>query len=528
MSDVLLAAVLVAGVVVLAPLADRLRMPLPVLLTVFGLIVPLFPHVPRLTLDPGLILPLVLPPLLFAATQRASARDYRENARPILLLAVGLTVASAAAAALVAHALGMAWGPAAVLGAVVSPPDPVAATAVARQLKLPGRLVALLEGEGMFNDATALVMYNVAVAAVVAGHATIGGLSISLLEGVVVGVVIGLVLGWATRRILELLHDAAPETTVTVAMPFVAYLLADHLHGSGVLAVLTLGLYLRTRGAQSLTSNGWLVGRVVWNYADWLITGLVFVFIGFELTAVLEDQPLSSSTVWLALAVVGVLIVVRFAWILPATLLAGRMGGFARAAIPGNTRESFLVSWAGMRGVVTVASALALPRFLDSSSGGGAFPRRDVILVVGLTVVLATLVVQGLTLAPLVRALGVGTDVDVSVEAADLRREATASALEAIEGPLIDEDVPDRVRRAVTLQYEGYLASQDALLTARRGAFDDADDPGDHHAVDELLRRASVVERNYVIDARRRGAFSAEAADEVLDDIETRAVRDLE
>ena len=172
MPSVLLWAVILAGIVVLTPLAGRVRVPLPVLLTIFGLALPLLPSAPRLSFDPALILPAVLPPLLFAATQRSTAHEFRESARPILVLAVGLTVATAAVVAVVAHQAGLAWGPAWVLGAVVSPPDPVAATAVARRLSLPGRLVTVLEGEGMFNDATALVLYQLAVLAVVTGHVT--------------------------------------------------------------------------------------------------------------------------------------------------------------------------------------------------------------------------------------------------------------------------------------------------------------------------------------------------------------------
>ncbi|PJI86754.1 Na+/H+ antiporter [Luteimicrobium subarcticum] len=524
MPELLLFAVLVAGIVVLSPVAERLRIPQPVLLTVFGLVVPLFPHVPELRVDPDLILPVVLPPLLFAATQRASAREFRDNAKPILVLAVGLTVVSAVVAAVVAHAFGMPWGPAAVLGAIVSPPDPVAATAVARRLRLPGRLVAVLEGEGMFNDATALVMYKVAVGAVVAGHATTGAIGVSFVLGVVVGVGVGLVAGWLTRLALARLDDAAPQTTVTIAVPFAAYVGADHLGGSGVLAVLVLGLYLRTRGHRSYTSGGWLLGRAVWNYLDWIVTGLVFVLIGFELTAVLEDDVLDRSTVAVAAAVVAALVVVRFVWVFPASYLASR-GARLPQAVPGSPREALVVSWAGMRGVVTVASALALPLTVDADAGGGAFPWRTEVLVVGLATVLVTLVVQGLTLAPLVTRLGVGTEGDIAAEAADLRRAATAQALDVVRTD-VDRRTPPRVRDAVVLQYEGYLAAQDALLEARRGRADDDHDDGDEDALEGLLERASEAERDFVVDARARGEVSAEAADEVLDDVESRARRE--
>ena len=522
MSTVLLFAGLFAGVVVLTPLADRWRIPLPVLLTLFGLLVPLLPGVRPIQIEPDLILPVVLPPLLFAATQRATARDFRDNARPIALLAVGLTLVTAAVVAAVGHAMGVPWGTALVLGAIVAPPDPVAATAVARRLRLPGRLVTVLEGEGMFNDATALVLYKVSVAAVVAGGLSASGLTRSLVLAVGVGVGLGLAAGFLTRAALARLHLAAPETTVTLAVPFVAYLLADRLGGSGVLAVLTLGLYLRTYGHGAITSGGWLLGRAVWRYADYIVTSMVFVFIGFELTAVLEAEPLESGSIALALAVCGVLVAVRFGWLFPAVWLAQLRQRRTSQASPVGSRETLITAWAGMRGVVTVATALALPAF---TTAGASFPSRRTVVFVGLASVLATLVVQGLTLAPLVRWLGVGSDVDVAQEARALRRRATAAALDALRDHLTD-GVPERVRVAVTLQYEGYLAAQDAVGAARSGAADDDLDGGDDRAVDNLLRQASEVEREVVLQARRRGEVSAEAADEVLDDVESRSVRD--
>lgn len=522
MPPALVVGILVAGIVVLTPLADRLRVPYPVLLTLFGLVVPLVPSVPDLSIPPDMILPLVLPPLLFAATQRSTAREFRENARPILLLAVGLTIASAAAVAVVAHAAGLGWGVAAVLGAIVAPPDPVAATAVARRLRLPGRLVTVLEGEGMFNDATALVLYNVAIAAVLAGEVSAGTLGIDLVLAVVVGVGIGLVAAMLTKFCLGRLHAASAETTVTVAMPFAVYLGADLLHGSGVLAVLTLGLYLRTYAHHSLTSEGWLLGRAVWRYADYLITSFVFVFIGFELTQILETSPDVTDALalagWTCVTVIGV----RFVWVLGASAAFGRIG--SGRAMPIGTREAVVTSWAGMRGVVTVATALAVPALVDS---GGPFPSRDAVVVVALVTVLVTLVLQGLTLAPLVRRLRVGAAGDLDEQRRDLRRASTQAVLDALDGPAA-EPYPARVQQAVRLQYEGYLAAQKAFGTARRGPDEDDDDTGDDEAVDALLREMSEVERVYVLVSRGVGQVSPEVADEVLDEVERRALRHLE
>lgn len=525
MSTVLLSGLLVAVVIVATPVSERVRVPLPVLLTICGLAIPLLPGTPHLQIEPDLILPIVLPPLLFAATQRATAREFRDNARPILVLAVGLTVATTAAVAVMAHVLGLGWGAAFVLGAVVAPPDPVAATAVARRLHLPGRLVTVLEGEGMFNDATALVIYGVAVTAVVSQDITALDVAWRLVLAVVVGVLVGLALGYLAKVALAALHDGAAETTVTVAVPFVAYLLAEEVHGSGVLAVLTLGLFLRSYAHPAVTSQGWLLGRAVWRYADYLITSLVFVLIGFELTDVLERAPLIADT-WRLLGVVALtLVVVRFAWMFPA-VAAGRALQRRRAeALPYGPRETAVAAWAGMRGVVTVATALALPTVVD---GGGRFVDRPQIVVVGLGCVLITLVLQGLTLSPLVKALGVGEDADIAREVVRLRRRAAQAALDAVRDGSPDDEGLDPVHRAVMLQYEGYLAAQEALHTARGSDAEPAASAAQSAELARVLREASEVERALVVSARNRGEVSSEVADAVLTDVEARAVRDLD
>src|SRR3954452_22062512 len=246
MDAVALLGLLVLGVVVLTPLADRIGVPQPVLLTIFGLLLGLAPVVRAPELPPDLFLPLVLPPLLFAATQATSVVEVRRAARPLLGLAVGLTMRTAALVAVVGHLLGLPWAVAVVLGGIVAPPDPVAATAVARRLHLPPRLVTVLEGEGQFNDATALVIYQLSVMAVVAGGVGVGEIVLGLLVAVAGGIALGLAGGWLARRALGLLHDPAAETTVTLAAPFGLYLLAEHLGASGVLAVLVAGLLLRS------------------------------------------------------------------------------------------------------------------------------------------------------------------------------------------------------------------------------------------------------------------------------------------
>ena len=531
MSGLALLAALVAGIVVLTPLADRLRVPQPILLLIFGLLLALAPGLPDLgSIDADLILPVVLPPLLFAATQRTTVGQFRDAAGPVLLLAVGLTVASAAVAAVVAHAVGLDWTAALVLGAIVSPPDPVAATAVARRLRLPERLVTILEGEGMFNDATALVLYKVAVTVAITGEFSTVDALVELLLAVVVGIVAGVALGWLTKLALGALHDAGPETTVTIAAPFVAYLGAEHLRGSGVLAVLALGLYLRTYGHPALTAQGWLLGRSVWNYADFLITGLVFALVGFELTTVIEHSSTDASTVRLAAAVILALVVLRPLWLFPAAAAARAMARRRDAGVPAGWRETAVASWAGMRGVVTVATALALP---SSAEDGAPLPWRESVVLVALTCVLITLVVQGLTLTPLVQRLGVGSDTDEAAEVNELQTRALRAAADALraaeaEGP----GGEDPACRAALLRYEGYLRAHEAIGHALDAAGTDATSGGEGTAgmTDRFraaLRRGIDAEREVVLRARAAGDVTPAAADEVLDDIETRAARML-
>ena len=534
---VVMVVALIAGIVVLTPVADRLRVPQPILLLIYGLVLALLPALPELTVNAEWVLPVVLPPLLFAATQRATAGQFRDAAAPVLLLAVGLTVATAVVAAVVAHLVGLPWTAAAVLGAIVSPPDPVAATAVARRLRLPERIVTILEGEGMFNDATALVMYKVAVAVAVTGEFSGVDTLVELVLAVGVGVAFGLLLGWLTKLALGALHDAAAETTVTLAVPFVAYLGAEHFRGSGVLSVLMLGLYLRSYAHPALTARGWLLGRSVWDYTDFLITSLVFVLVGFELTTVIEHSSTDASTGWLAVWVLAAVVLFRPLWLFPATAVARAVARRREAPVPYGWRETALVSWAGMRGVVTVATALALP---ETASDGTPLLWRESVVLVGLGCVLVTLLAQGLTLGPLVRRLDVAVEGDEQHDIDVLRGQAMRAAIEALrrEGG----ETPGPAHRAVIAQYEGRLRAQNLLReTVQPSADDDAGAHAATHAAThatahqrsqhlqeqlfDVIRRGNDVERDVVLAARAAGDVTPGAADEVLHDIEVRAAQ---
>jgi CPA1 family monovalent cation:H+ antiporter len=498
--------------------ADRIGVPQPVLLTVFGIGLGFLPWVPAPELTPELILPLVLPPLLFAATQATSMRELRAAARPILGLAIGLTIVTAALITVVAHALGLPWAVAAVLGAVVSPPDPVAASAVAGRLRLPARLVTVLEGEGQFNDATALVLYQLSVMAVVAGGVTVTQIGLGLLVAVLGGALIGLAGGWLARRALGALHDPSAETTVTIGAPFALYVIADEVGASGVLAVLVAGLYLRATTSRELTSAGWLLGRSVWQYVDFAVSGLLFAFLGVELASVLEDTPLlgDGGTLGVAAAVTGVLVVSRAAVMFIASALAGRRARRDGSALPYGWREAAVAAWAGMRGVVTVATPLALPQ---TTEGGAPFPFRDEVVLVALLVVIVTLVLQGLTLAPVIRRLGVATSGDIRADVRLLHRRVAEAGLEQVRRA---DDVPAEVQAAVLHQYESRLAYRGEVHQLVDGEL--GGERADEH-LRALLARATEAEREAVLEARRSGRVSPAAADDVLFDVEARALR---
>lgn len=517
---------LIAGLVVLTPVADRLRVPQPIVLLVYGLVLALVPGLPEPALNADLVLPVVLPPLLFAATQRTTVGQFRDAAGPVVLLAVGLTVATAVVAAVVGRLAGLPWPAAAVLGAIVAPPDPGAATAVARRLRLPERMVTILEGEGMFNDATALVMYKVAVAVAVTGEFSGSEAVMELVLAVVVGVGLGAVLGWLTKLALAALRDAAAETTVTIAAPFVAYLTAEHLRGSGVLAVLVLGLYLRSYAHPAITARGWLLGRSVWEFADFVITGLVFVMVGFELTTVIGHASTDSATLLQAVLVLAAVVVFRPLWIFPATAIARSTARRREAPLPYGWRETAVVSWAGMRGVVTVATALALP---EVTADGTRLEWRESVVLIGLGCVLVTLVAQGLTLTPLVRRLGVGTDSNEEAEIRLLRRQAMEAALERLK--VEAGAAPDAASSAVILQYESRLRVQDVLRQALRWEGGPVDASPTTEASDlegrlhEVVQRGHDIERDVALGARAAGTVSPAVADEVLHEIEVRAAR---
>lgn len=494
--------VILAGVsVALGVLARRIATPWPVLLVLggaaLGIAGALFGGF-RFRIPPDLVFYLMLPPLLVAAAYRVPLGAFRANLRPITLLAFGLVLVTMICVAEVAHfLLGLSRAPAYVLGAIVSPPDPVAATAVAGRVGLPNRLVTILEGEGLVNDATALVAYRLALAATITGVFSWQMAGLAFVRAVPVGVVVGWLVARGASFLLERVDDAVLETVATLLTPFVAYLGAEYIGGSGVLSAVTLGFMLRRRRTQMHTARTRLATQVVWNTLEFLVTGIVFMLVGIEIGRAGVGE-ISRPVLVTAVAVSATAIVVRLAWMfaMPALLQIVTLGHAPAREL--GARDQLVLGWAGMRGVVSLAAALAIPA---SVGGGIPFPAREAIILITFGVLFATLVFQGLTLEPLIRLVRRG-EVDHAHEDEARAREHAVRAARL---------------RIQTLEAAGQITAAQAegirrAIARRPGSA--ADLAGhDQHRLSDALRDVLACERETVLRLRDAGRISSEVAE---------------
>jgi len=433
-------------VVVFSALAKWLKTPYPIILVVAGLLLGFVPGIPRVSLNPNIVFFVILPPLLYAAAWVTSWRDFRHNLTSILSLAVGLvafTVFGVAAAVAWLFA-GFDWHVGLVLGAVVATTDSIAATSIAKRIGLPKRIVDVLEGESLVNDATGLLALEFATAMVVSGEnptvlATFGRLAYLVGIGVVVGLVLSRIVEWFEHRI----DDGPIEIAISLLVPYASYLAAEALHGSGVLAVVASGLYLSRRSSQFFSPSVRLQARSVWDSLTFILNGVVFVLIGLQLPYVLARIRESSLTQLMLYAVLfsALLIALRLLWSFPAAYA----GYFFRRnilrqqdAYPG-LRQVFVVGWTGMRGVIALAAAISLPQTV---ADGSPFPHRDLIVFLTFAVILVTLVVQGLTLPMLIRALGLAGNAGPDCEEQVARRLMLEAALAQIQNRDRSSDSP--------------------------------------------------------------------------------------
>ncbi|MGW5846746.1 Na+/H+ antiporter [Streptomyces sp. NPDC055254] len=398
--EVLPLVALVAGSAAVAGLARRTPVPAPLLLVAAGLIAAYVPGVPPYVLDPHIVLPLLLPPLLHTAAVDSSYLDLRANIRPIGLLSVGYVLFATLVVGYAAYLLvpGLTLPVALVLGAVVAPPDAVAATAIARKLGLPNRMTTILQGESLVNDATAITAYKVALAAAVGVSAGWAGGIAEFLLASVGGVGVGLLLMVPIHQLRKRLREPLLQNTLSLLIPFVAYAAAERVHASGVLAVVVVALYIGHRNWQVDFATR-LQEEAVWKVVAFVLESVVFALIGLQLPVVLQGlgEYRGPDAAWYALAVFLAVVVSRFVWVFPATFVPRWMSRRIREREPGTDwKAPVIVGWAGMRGVVSLAIAFSVPMYV---------PHRNLILFLTFTTVIGTLVVQGLTLPPLIRML---------------------------------------------------------------------------------------------------------------------------
>jgi monovalent cation/hydrogen antiporter len=509
------------AMVTLTAVARQLLVPIPIVLVLGGLALGLLPGAPDLRLQPELVFLVFLPPILWSAAYGTSLREFKEYLRPILQLAFGLVIATTLAVGAVALALlpGIGWPAALALGAIVSPPDAVAATAMARRLGLPHRIVAILEGESLVNDASALMLYRSAVAAAVSAGFTLGAAAWQFLLATGGGILIGLAVAGAAIAMMRRLHDSFSEIGLSLIAPYAAWLLAERLGASAVLACVAGGMYLRQRFSHVAQPATRVQARAVWQQLVFLLNGAVFILIGLQV-GVLRETVLSgrmATLLWQGLVVSLVVIGVRLVWVPLAILVPARViPALRRRETPVPPRQAFLIGWTGLRGVVSLAAALALPL---TTAAGRPFPYRAEIVVITFVVILVTLVLQGLSLPPLVRRLRLPREIAHEREEAHARAHAASVALERLDRTADGLGLPVEVVGRIREVYAERLRRLEPSGSAGRS-------PAEEEAAVRRLRAEILgAERHALIELRDREVISDEVLSRLEHELNLEAMR---
>ncbi len=514
---------LLVAVGVLVVVARRIDVPYPILLVIGGLLLGLIPGLPAIELRPELVLLLFLPPLLYWESLNTSFRDFLANLRSISLLAIGLVIATTCTVAVTAHTVvGLSWPTAFVLGAIVSPTDTVAAAAIAQRLALPRRLNTVLSGESLVNDATALVVYATAVATVTEGSFSLLNAGLEFFKASIGGVLLGLAVAWCIFQIRRYLHDPPVENTLSLLSGFAAYIPATALGLSGVLSVLAMGIYLGRKGPTIVSSQTRVQAEQIWQIVVFLLNGLIFILIGLQLNSVLTQLKATSITTLLldALVISVTVIVTRMIWVFPGTYVPRFLSRRIREKDPyPSWRSTVIVGWTGMRGGVSLATALALPLAVH---GKAPFPNRDIIIFLTFSVILATLVLQGLTLPQLIRRLRLPTDDSAEREEAKARLKAARSALARLDELSTEEWVEQEMVDDLRLHF----SDQDRRFTARyHGTEDGADQEHRATAYQRLKMELISAERHTIIDLRNQGIINDEVMRKIQHDLDLEELR---
>ncbi len=505
-------------VVVFGLLAKRLGTPYPIVMVVGGLLLGFIPGIPRITLNPDVVFLLVLPPLLYAAAWTTSWRDFRYNLLTICFLAFGLVAFTVVAVAVIAPEVldGFDWRLGLVLGAIVAPTDAIAATSIARRVGLPARIVDVLEGESLINDATGLLALQFAIAIVV--HNQVPGISTGLLTFLWLtggGIALGLISGWVVDRIERRINDGPIEITLSILIPYGVYLAAEKVHASGVLAVVVCGLLLSRRSAEFFSPAVRIQIWSVWAALNYVLNGLIFVLIGLQLPFIRTATRGYGSARLLTdgLMFSAVVILLRLIWVFPAAhiswWLRKRTGHLAER--PPRSSSIFVVGWTGMRGVVSLSAALALP---VSLANGSPFPQRTVIIFLTFFVILVTLVLQGLTLPRVIRGLGLAAGSGPNCEEQEARRIVIEAAVSYL------EEAKTKDKREYAAIYDDLTGHYLDSLAVVRPEKNSEGMISHQYRHTQLSLEAMRVERATAIRLRNEGRIS--------DDVLRRIERDLD
>ena len=463
-------------------LADRIRLPAATLLVIGGMGVAMVPGLPDIKLEPSLALALFLPPLLQLSAYRTDWPAFKSNLRPILLLGTGAVVFSALLVALVARwiAPDLPWWAAVALGAIVAPPDAVAASSVLKRFALPKRIVTVLEGESLINDAISLVLFRFAVTAVAVGGGSVGHGALQFVATALGGVLVGWLTGRLAMWIFARVEDTLIDITISLMAGFVAYLAADAVHASGVLGAVVCGLMLGRKQHRQFRAQTRLELNAVWDFIEFLLSSLVFMLIGLQLRGIVArlHETETSRLLWFALAVSTTLVASRFVWVFAGAWLSRMVSRRIRETDPlPPWAHQTVTAWAGMRGVVSMAAALALP---------GNFPGRDLIVFLAFGAILFTLVVQGGSLGWLIGRLGV-----VEPDEQEMQREDTVRTRAELADASLDA-VRTQSRAGADGDAAGELLGEYEVKAERAKAGDDIDQQADQHAAQQRVRLAAI------------------------------------
>lgn len=505
-AEALLLGLLVA-IPTLSVLARALGVPYPIVLVIVGVPLGFMPGVPDVRLDPELVLVLFLPPLLYVAAFFANLRELRAQARGISLLSIGLVGFTTVLVALAAHALidGLPWAAAFALGAIVSPTDPLAATAIARRLGVPRTLVSTIEGEALVNDSSALILYRVAVAALLGGGFSLVEAGLQFVLSVVGGIVVGLLVGYVIALVRRPLDDPPVEVTISLFTGYAAYLPAERLGVSGVLAAVTAGIYLGWLAPEISSARMRMQGYAVWELVLFLINAILFMAIGLQLPSILEalDEFSATTLVTHAVAICAVVVGARLVWLftMPYVVRAlDRRPAQRQRRVPAGARV--VLAWSGMRGAVSLAAALSLPL---QTGGGEPLPARDLLIFLTYAVVLFTVVAQGLTLPGLIRRLGLSDDgAEEEREEIHARVAGARAALQR----LAELEAEEWTRDDTVERVRGMYEYRHRRFAARAGKIEDDGYEDRSAAYQRLVRELIESQRRAIVRLRNERVIS--------------------